>query len=279
LVFNSVTTEIQLSDSGRLTIWAIEAVADAIRTEFGLEPTIKLPNDVQLIGHKVAGVLVEMRAQDKAPHLAVVGIGINVNQSATIFPPGFKQGHISRNGVRPASRPSEFLPSLSCETSILRIARSSRKQSQPLTVPLLRQPFVIKSRRNFGRLDLAAPTQNTLVVRNRNLTGAEMLIIAALCSRSSRIIVPSHSMMLTFDNRLLLEHKAAIDQHLRACEIPVSYTNVFWGGRSEIKPSEISPRLYHEWLSEQGTVNGCDCFRELLAIRKIEVRRRATAKF
>ena len=54
------------------------------------------------------------------------------------------------------------------------------------------------------------------------------------------------------DKQLLLEHKAAIDQHLRACEIPVSYTNVFWGGRSEIKPSEISPRVYHEWLSEQG---------------------------
>src|SRR6476659_4688940 len=54
------------------------------------------------------------------------------------------------------------------------------------------------------------------------------------------------------DKRLLLEHKAAIDQHLRASEIPISYTNVFWGGRSEIKPSEISPRVYHEWLSEQG---------------------------
>ncbi|HEX3421541.1 MAG TPA: Lrp/AsnC family transcriptional regulator [Candidatus Udaeobacter sp.] len=53
------------------------------------------------------------------------------------------------------------------------------------------------------------------------------------------------------DKRLLLDHKAAIDQHLRACDIPVSYTNVFWGGRSEIKPSEISPRIHREWLSEQ----------------------------
>jgi hypothetical protein len=52
--------------------------------------------------------------------------------------------------------------------------------------------------------------------------------------------------------RLLLEHKAAIDQHLQSREIPVSYTNVFWGGRSEIKPSEISPHVYREWLSEQG---------------------------
>ena len=78
--------EIALSESGRLTIWAIEAVSDVIRSELGLEPAIKLPNDVQLYGHKVAGVLVEMRAQDKAPHLAVVGIGINVNQCRDDFP-------------------------------------------------------------------------------------------------------------------------------------------------------------------------------------------------
>src|SRR6184192_4367302 len=78
--------KIQINDSGRLTIWAIEAISDVIRTEFSLEPTIKLPNDVQLYGRKVAGVLLEMRAQEKAPHLAIVGIGINVNQSLEDFP-------------------------------------------------------------------------------------------------------------------------------------------------------------------------------------------------
>jgi DNA-binding Lrp family transcriptional regulator len=46
----------------------------------------------------------------------------------------------------------------------------------------------------------------------------------------------------------LLEHKEAIDQHLQACGIPVTYTNVFWGGRSEIKPSEISPLVYRDWF-------------------------------
>ena len=45
----------------------------------------------------------------------------------------------------------------------------------------------------------------------------------------------------------VLEHKAAIDKHLAAVGIPVSYTNVFWGGRSEIKPSEISPKVYAAW--------------------------------
>src|SRR5437762_3599873 len=53
------------------------------------------------------------------------------------------------------------------------------------------------------------------------------------------------------DKQLLLDHKAAIDQHLQSSGIPVSYTNVFWGGRSEIKPSEISPNVYREWLAQQ----------------------------
>jgi len=87
--------EIQLSESGRLTIWAIEAISDAIRIEFGFQPAIKLPNDVQLYGHKVAGVLVEMRAQNKAPHLAVVGIGINVNQCRDDFPAELQDRAIS----------------------------------------------------------------------------------------------------------------------------------------------------------------------------------------
>ncbi len=48
----------------------------------------------------------------------------------------------------------------------------------------------------------------------------------------------------------LLAHKAAIDDHLAACGIPVSYTNVFWGGRSEIKPSEISPFVHEQWRGQ-----------------------------
>ena len=87
--------KIQINDSGRLTIWAIETISDVIRTEFSLEPAIKLPNDVQLSGRKVAGVLVEMRAQEKAPHLAVVGIGINVNQSLEDFPAELQSRAIS----------------------------------------------------------------------------------------------------------------------------------------------------------------------------------------
>jgi len=87
--------DIPLAESGRLTIWAIETISDVIRSEIGLEPAIKLPNDVQLNGHNVAGVRGEMRAQDKAPHLAVVGIGINVNQCRDDFPAALQDRAIS----------------------------------------------------------------------------------------------------------------------------------------------------------------------------------------
>jgi DNA-binding Lrp family transcriptional regulator len=54
------------------------------------------------------------------------------------------------------------------------------------------------------------------------------------------------------DKAKVLAHKAAIDQHLAEAGIEVSYTNVFWGGRSEIKPSEISPLAYEKWCAQHG---------------------------
>jgi DNA-binding Lrp family transcriptional regulator len=54
------------------------------------------------------------------------------------------------------------------------------------------------------------------------------------------------------DKEKVLAHKAAIDQHLAEAGIEISYTNVFWGGRSEIKPSEISPFAYGKWCESHG---------------------------
>jgi len=54
------------------------------------------------------------------------------------------------------------------------------------------------------------------------------------------------------EKEAVLAHKRAIDEHLESVGIPVLYTNVFWGGRSEIKPSEISPFAYREWCEQMG---------------------------
>ena len=87
--------KIDLASSPQLTAWAAEAVSGAIQNEFSLTPTIKPPNDVQIDGRKIAGVLVEMRAQEKAAHLAIAGIGVNVNQSREDFPKELQSRAIS----------------------------------------------------------------------------------------------------------------------------------------------------------------------------------------
>jgi DNA-binding Lrp family transcriptional regulator len=58
------------------------------------------------------------------------------------------------------------------------------------------------------------------------------------------------------DKDTVLTHKAAIDRHLESTGIPVEYTNVFWGGRSEIKPSEISPIVFNQFHEQWKNVAG-----------------------
>src|SRR6266498_301418 len=86
---------IEINRSPLLTAWAAETISEAIENEFPLKTTIKSPNDVQIDGRKVAGVLVEMRAREKAPHSAIVGIGINVNQALEDFPKELQSRAIS----------------------------------------------------------------------------------------------------------------------------------------------------------------------------------------
>ena len=77
--------KIEIGESARLTAWTAETVANTIHEQFFLAANVKPPNDVYVDGQKVAGVLVEMRAQKNAPHLAIAGIGINVNHAPEDF--------------------------------------------------------------------------------------------------------------------------------------------------------------------------------------------------
>ena len=77
--------KIDIEASPQLAEWAARTVAGTISKEFALPATVKLPNDVIVAGKKIAGVLVDMRAQKSEPHIAIVGVGINVNHQAEDF--------------------------------------------------------------------------------------------------------------------------------------------------------------------------------------------------
>ena len=69
----------------RLTTWAGVAIAAAVEQFTGRPAQIKWPNDVLVAGKKVAGILIESASDDAGAPFAIVGIGVNVNQ--TDFPP------------------------------------------------------------------------------------------------------------------------------------------------------------------------------------------------
>jgi len=87
--------KIDISQSPRLTAWVLDAIAKMLNEQFSMAATIKAPNDIQIDGRKVAGVLVEMRAQPDARHIAIVGIGINLNHAAEDFSPKLRPCAIS----------------------------------------------------------------------------------------------------------------------------------------------------------------------------------------
>jgi BirA family biotin operon repressor/biotin-[acetyl-CoA-carboxylase] ligase len=69
-----------------LTLAVGIAAAETVQEITGLLPRLKWPNDIQLDGRKVGGILVEGTTLEGRLSEAVVGIGINVNQEAADFP-------------------------------------------------------------------------------------------------------------------------------------------------------------------------------------------------
>lgn len=66
--------------------------------------------------------------------------------------------------------------------------------------------------------------------------------------RNVNVMAVAHGL----EKEVVLAHKTAIDRHLREAGIEFAYTNVFWGGRSEIKPSEILPSAFVAFCRRSG---------------------------
>jgi len=72
-----------------LTVTAALAVCDTLSKHLNLKPEVKWPNDVLLGGKKVCGVLTELLKTKSQKSAVILGIGLNVNQSASALSPDF----------------------------------------------------------------------------------------------------------------------------------------------------------------------------------------------
>jgi BirA family biotin operon repressor/biotin-[acetyl-CoA-carboxylase] ligase len=69
---------VEVQKAGLLTLISSLAIADAIEAEGG-QAQVKWPNDVLLVGRKVAGVLAELQVLGERVEMLVLGIGVNLN--------------------------------------------------------------------------------------------------------------------------------------------------------------------------------------------------------
>lgn len=82
--------EIPPTRAPELTLVAAVALAETLK-EAGANAQIKWPNDVQLDGLKVAGILTELSADTERVHFIVLGIGVNLNTEVSDFPPEVRE--------------------------------------------------------------------------------------------------------------------------------------------------------------------------------------------
>lgn len=96
--------EIPLSEVYQINMAASVAVCRAICSDLGLDIGIKWPNDLLIGEQKVCGILTEVGAQLDMLDYAVVGLGINANNSSTDFPSEWRSISLSLAAGREIDR-------------------------------------------------------------------------------------------------------------------------------------------------------------------------------
>jgi BirA family transcriptional regulator, biotin operon repressor / biotin---[acetyl-CoA-carboxylase] ligase len=71
-----------------LQFLAAVATRRALEEETGLSVRVKWPNDLVLGNSKVGGLLLESKTQGDSVLFVILGIGLNINQSKDLLPPG-----------------------------------------------------------------------------------------------------------------------------------------------------------------------------------------------
>jgi BirA family biotin operon repressor/biotin-[acetyl-CoA-carboxylase] ligase len=89
-----------------LTLAAAVAVAETLSIDFAVPADIKWPNDVLSRDRKICGILVESAIEADTVQFVIVGIGVNISQE--IFPPGIVATSVLLESGRRIS-PDEFL--------------------------------------------------------------------------------------------------------------------------------------------------------------------------
>ncbi|MCX6559684.1 MAG: biotin--[acetyl-CoA-carboxylase] ligase [Candidatus Aminicenantes bacterium] len=94
-LYLSVILRPPIADLAGLPLRAARAVQDAVEETVGVRAAVEPPNDIVWDGRKLGGVLCESGFEGARLEFAIVGVGLNVNQTAADFPPDIADTAVS----------------------------------------------------------------------------------------------------------------------------------------------------------------------------------------
>lgn len=100
----------RFEDLPQITLLAAVAMVDALEAEGIADARVKWPNDILIGGRKVCGILAETGVSPDGDVFVVLGVGLNVNQSLSDFPPELEEiaTSLAVAAGRPVSRQRIF---------------------------------------------------------------------------------------------------------------------------------------------------------------------------
>lgn len=88
LTFSILLSDLsQFTTDFQITKMVSVALVNWLKMEFSITSKIKWPNDILSVNHKLAGILIETVYKGSRKNHAIVGIGLNVNQTDFIYAP------------------------------------------------------------------------------------------------------------------------------------------------------------------------------------------------
>ena len=170
-----------------LTSLVALALCRAIEEKGDIEPKIKWPNDVYIQERKAAGVLTEFTSRAEQLEFAVVGVGLNVNQTPT------------------------QLKRLPAPASSLRQASGRAWDRGALLAGILKHATALYEAFSSGKSDfLAAEYQSRSLLQGRRVS-----------VREGEAIRTGHARGLTADGSLVLEEKSGRLVNIRVGDVSV----------------------------------------------------------
>ncbi|MDX9691373.1 MAG: biotin--[acetyl-CoA-carboxylase] ligase [Acholeplasmataceae bacterium] len=85
ILFSVLLKDLKFDQMYKIKGWIVTSLMNFFH-DHGVLPTFKEPNDLYINDHKICGILIETQSEYDVFNYAIIGIGLNINQTVFNYP-------------------------------------------------------------------------------------------------------------------------------------------------------------------------------------------------